>query len=108
MSPPGTTMRGPERARHPSSQGCARMLPMALRTTPLLELCAAGLDAVAFRRELRQRLYRLVPFDEFCVNTADPELLLVTSSIGDGLGAAAAQRLIALEHVSGEVNRLAE
>lgn len=63
----------------------------------LAELCRARLDSVTFRRELRLRLAALLPFDGYCVNTADPESLLVTSSIGDGLSARAASRLFELE-----------
>ena len=60
-------------------------------------LCHAGLDADAFRRALRQTLHAVVPFDGYCVNTADPLTLMITSSVGDGLSAADATRLFAFE-----------
>jgi len=72
----------------------------------LTELCRAGLDSVTFRRELRARLAQLLPFDGYCVNSVDPESLLITSSIGDGLSASAAHRLFELEAAGTDVNPL--
>lgn len=74
----------------------------------LVELCGAGLDSVAFRRQLRRELEGLVPFDAYCVNTVDPTSLLITSSIGDGLSAAAARRWFELEESGEDFNRLTE
>lgn len=73
----------------------------------LTELCRAGLDATTFRRELRERLERVIGFDAYCVNTCDPDTLEVTSSIGDGLSPANARRLFELEASGEDVNRLA-
>jgi DNA-binding CsgD family transcriptional regulator len=72
------------------------------------ELCRRGLDADTFRRLLRARLFAVVPFDAYCVNTADPHTLDVTSSIGDGLDAAEASQLFAIEHARTDVNVLAD
>jgi DNA-binding CsgD family transcriptional regulator len=69
-------------------------------------LCRAQLDSVTFRRELRTRLRALLPFDGYCVNTADPQSLLVSSSIGDGLSARAAARLFELEAEGTDSNQL--
>jgi len=71
-------------------------------------LCRRDLDADAFRRLLRARLFAVLPFDAYCVNTADPRTLNVTSSIGDGLDAADAARLFAIEHARTDVNVLAD
>lgn len=83
---------------------------VAIRTSPagggLNELCRAGLDATAFRRELRQHLARLVPFEAYCVNTVDPTTGLVTSSVGDGLSARDARRLFAIEERDHDFNPL--
>jgi DNA-binding CsgD family transcriptional regulator len=49
-----------------------------------------------------------VPFDAYCVNTCDPVTRAITSSVGDGLGAADARRLFALERRGGDVNPLAD
>lgn len=75
-------------------------------TREVAELCRARLDSVAFRQQLRALLARVVPFDAYCVNTVDPESLLITSSIGDGLSADAARRLFELEDAGTDVNRL--
>jgi DNA-binding CsgD family transcriptional regulator len=72
----------------------------------LAALCRAQLDSVTFRRELRGRLRALLPFDGYCVNTADPQSLLVSSSIGDGLSAGAASRLFELEAEGTDSNQL--
>jgi DNA-binding CsgD family transcriptional regulator len=85
---------------------------MAARRTSLArgglyELCTARLDSVTFRRKLRAELERLVRFDAYCVNTVDPLSLLITSSVGDGLSAAAARRLFELEESGGDFNPLA-
>jgi DNA-binding CsgD family transcriptional regulator len=69
-------------------------------------LLEAGLDAAELRRRLRPLLRAALPFDAYCVNTADPIALTVTSSIGDGLDAAQAERLFAIEHRGGDFNTL--
>jgi DNA-binding CsgD family transcriptional regulator len=74
----------------------------------LIELCRAGLDSVVLRRELRSRLVSWVPFDAYCVNTVDPETLVITSSVGDGLPAAAARRLFELEEAGHDFNHLSD
>lgn len=74
----------------------------------LLALCRAQLDSVSFRRKLRAELLRALPFDAYCVNTADPESLVVTSSIGDGLAPAEARRLFELEEQGDDFNQLAQ
>ncbi len=72
----------------------------------MLELCRARLDSVAFRRQLRGELLRFVKFDAYCVNTVDPETLVITSSIGDGLSEPAARRLFELEETGTDFNPL--
>jgi len=79
-----------------------RELPQAL-----LELCGARRDSASFRRELREPLAQLIAFDAYCVNTVDPETLVITSSIGDGLSAAAARRLFEIEEAGVDFNQLA-
>lgn len=69
-------------------------------------MCASGLDADAFRRELRARLLHVLRFDAYCVNTADPITRTVVSSIGDGLTTADAARLFAIEKEGGDFNAL--
>jgi DNA-binding CsgD family transcriptional regulator len=73
----------------------------------LLRLCGARLDSLTFRRRLRAELSRTVPFTAYCVNTVDPESLVVTSSVGDGLPTDAARRLFELEERGDDVNQLA-
>jgi len=51
-------------------------------------------------------LERSVGFDGYCVNAVDPATLLVTSSVGDGLDTARAQRLFELEARPSEPNTL--
>jgi DNA-binding CsgD family transcriptional regulator len=72
----------------------------------ILELCRSGLDPFTFRRELRPVLERTLGFEGYCVNLADPETLVVTSSIGDGLGSEQAARLFALEREGRDLNLL--
>ena len=74
----------------------------------LAQLCEARLDAVTFRRELRAPLASWVPFAAYCVNTVDPETLIITSSVGDGLSVAAARRLFELEETGSDFNRLVD
>jgi DNA-binding CsgD family transcriptional regulator len=77
------------------------------RTDRLLRLCRSGLDSIRFRRQLRDELHRLVAFDAYCVNTADPATLLVTGSVGDGLPPEKTARLFAIEYAGGDCNELA-
>lgn len=72
------------------------------------ELCRRGLDADTFRRQLRPLLAAVVAFDAYCVNTADPRTLAITSSVGDGLDEAEAACLFAIEHAGTDVNLLAD
>lgn len=72
------------------------------------ELCRRDLDADTFRRSLRARLFAVLPFDAYCVNTVDPHTLAVTSSIGDGLDAGDASQLFAIEHARTDLNILAD
>ncbi len=67
-----------------------------------------GVDADALRRGLRGALHDVVAFDAYCVNTADPATLAVTSSVGDGLSEEEAARLFAIEHAGTDVNRLSD
>lgn len=69
-------------------------------------LSGRHLGADALRRALRPTLHRVLAFDGYCINTADPTTLAVTSSIGDGLSAAEASRLFAIEHGGQDVNLL--
>jgi len=73
----------------------------------LVELCGARLDSAGFRRKLREPLAQLIAFDAYCVNTVDPETLVITSSIGDGLSTAAARRLFEIEEQGVDFNQLA-
>jgi len=67
-----------------------------------------GTGADTLRRALRGTLHEVVAFDGYCVNTADPATLAVTSSVGDGLSAEDASRLFAIEHAGTDVNRLSD
>jgi DNA-binding CsgD family transcriptional regulator len=49
---------------------------------------------------------RYVKFDAYCVNTVDPETLVITSSIGDGLSADVARRLFEIEESGTDFNAL--
>jgi DNA-binding CsgD family transcriptional regulator len=62
---------------------------------------------VALRRRLREELRRLVVFDAYCVNTADPATLLITGSVGDGLPPEKTARLFEIEYAGGDYNELA-
>lgn len=70
--------------------------------------CGRGLDAETFRRELRARLHAVLPFDAYCVNTADPASLAITTSVGDGLSAEEASLLFAIEARGLDANRLCD
>ena len=74
----------------------------------ILELGRRAPDASAFRRALRPVLACLLPFDSYCINTADPATLLVTGSVGDGLPADKAGRLFEIEYLVPDVSKLAE
>jgi DNA-binding NarL/FixJ family response regulator len=69
-------------------------------------LCHRPLDADAFRRAVRAPLCAVVAFDAYCINTADPATLDVTSSLGDGLTAPEAARLFAIEHEGRDLHPL--
>lgn len=93
--------------RSVESRGCgARSVAMA--RTAILELGRRTDDSCAFRRELRPILARLFPFDGYCVNTADPATLLVTSSVGDGLPPDKASRLFEIEYLVPDYSKMAE
>jgi DNA-binding CsgD family transcriptional regulator len=62
---------------------------------------------VTLRRRLREELHRLVAFDAYCVNTADPATLLITGSVGDGLPPERTARLFEIECAGGDYNELA-
>lgn len=82
--------------------------PASLARGRVKTLCRRGLDADAFRRALRSPLRDVVPFDAYCMNTADPATLDVTSSVGDGLTGAEAARLFAIEHAGQDLHPLRE
>lgn len=51
----------------------------------IVRLCASGLDSVALRRAVAQRLRKAVPFDACCWGTIDPGTLLITSEVSEGI-----------------------
>jgi DNA-binding CsgD family transcriptional regulator len=85
-----------------------RVRPASLARGRVKALCRRGLDADAFRRGLRTPLRDVIAFDAYCMNTADPATLEVTSSVGDGLTGAEAARLFAIEHAGQDVHPLRE
>jgi hypothetical protein len=64
-----------------------RVRPASLARGRVKALCRRGHDADTFRRALRGPLHDVVSLDAYCMNTADPATLDVTSSVGDGLTA---------------------
>ncbi|HKE19322.1 MAG TPA: helix-turn-helix transcriptional regulator [Kofleriaceae bacterium] len=73
-----------------------------------MELSRVAEEPDEFRRRLRGILTRLVSFDAYCVNTADPATLLVTGSIGDGLPPDRAARLFEIEYLVPDFSKMAE
>ncbi len=71
------------------------------------DLCARCIDSVAFRKQIRSVLHDVIRFDGFCINTADPQTLLVTGSVGDGMPLHLAQRLFEIEYHEDDYSKLA-
>ena len=74
----------------------------------IVELSRSAAEPDEFRRRLRGILARVVVFDAYCVNTADPATLLVTGSIGDGLPPDRAARLFEIEYLVPDFSKMAE
>ncbi len=72
----------------------------------ITELSRRATDSAAFRCGLRPILAKLIPFDAYCVNTADPATLLVTGSVGDGLPAEMATRIFEIEYLEPDFCKL--
>ncbi len=64
----------------------------------LVMVAQAGLDFETFCQEAMAQLRRTVPFDAWCVPTADPATLLVGRSVNEGIPPADASHFFAIEY----------
>jgi len=74
----------------------------------LLRRCRAGLDATTLRREVLQRLRRIVPIDAGFFATIDPATLLFTSAVSEDPLIEASSRFLANELEGKDVNRFVD
>jgi DNA-binding CsgD family transcriptional regulator len=93
--------------RSDADKSCSALAIAAARRQ-IQELGRSASDSSEFRRDLRAILARLLAFDGYCVNTADPATLLVTSSVGDGLPPDKASRLFEIEYLVPDYAKMAD
>lgn len=71
-------------------------------------LCYSGLDSVTLRRTVMQRLCQLVPFDGCCWGTIDPDTLLITSEVSQGIPDFAFAPVAENEYLIEDVNKFSQ
>lgn len=72
------------------------------------QLCYNGLDSVTLRRTVMQRLRQLVPFDGCCWGTIDPDTLLITSEVSQGIPDFAFAPVAENEYLIDDVNKFSQ
>jgi DNA-binding CsgD family transcriptional regulator len=84
-------------------------LPTAERTRQeILRLCHAGLDARTLQIMVFDRLQLTVPYAAFWCGTTDPETLLFTGAVTQGLAPAAIPAFVTNELLGNDVNTFTE
>ncbi len=82
---------------------------MAERTrSELLRLCHSGLDSRTLRIEVFDRLQRAVPYAAFWCGTTDPETLLFTGAVMEGIEHAAIPAFVNNELLGNDANMFTE
>lgn len=51
----------------------------------IVALCNSGLDSVTLRRAVMRTLKKAMPFDACCMGSIDPDTLLITSEVSEGI-----------------------
>ena len=74
----------------------------------IVRVCHSGLDSVTLRREVMDRVRRVVPTDAYCFTTADPATLMITGNVGEGLPDEAAPHFFEVEYSQEDFNKFAE
>lgn len=74
----------------------------------IVELCSSGLDSFGLRRAAMQRLRAAVPFDAYCCGTIDPDTLLITSEVSDGIPKNAFATVAENEYLVEDVHKFSE
>jgi DNA-binding CsgD family transcriptional regulator len=71
----------------------------------ILRVCHAGFDSARLRREVIDRLRKVVPFDAVCFPTSDPATLMITGNVGEGLPPEAARGFFRVEYGEEDYNK---
>lgn len=74
----------------------------------ILRLCYAGLDSWTLRREAFHRLQRAVPYAAYWCGALDPETLLCTDSVMEGIEPAAVPAFVSNELLGNDANKFTE
>jgi len=74
----------------------------------IAQLCQSGLDSIGLRRAAMQRLRRTVAFDAYCCGTIDPETLLITSEVSEGIPTSAFAPAAKNEYLTNDVNKFSQ
>jgi DNA-binding CsgD family transcriptional regulator len=74
----------------------------------IMRLCYAGLDSRTLRIKVFDRLQRAIPYVAFWCGTTDPETLLITGTVMQGLDRASTPAFITNELLGNDANQFAE
>lgn len=74
----------------------------------ILRLCYAGLDSHTLRIKVFDRLQRAIPYTAFWCGTTDPETLLFTGAVMEGIDHAAIPAFVSNELRGDDANTFAE
>src|SRR5262245_16640005 len=87
----------------------ARLSHAQLEAVAAVErVCAADLDSRALRGAVTDRLRRVMPVDAYCFGTLDPETLLVTDHVSEGVPASGGPVAAYNEYHVPDVDKFAE
>lgn len=71
----------------------------------IVALCHSGLDSVALRRAVMRTLKKAMPFDAWCMGSIDPDTLLITSEVSEGIPNFAFALAAENEYLINDVNK---
>lgn len=90
-------------------QGEVEKMQQAMTTrvveAEIRQLCLRGLDSVTLRRGVMQQLRKVVPFDACCWGAIDPDTLLITSEVSEGIPNFAFAPVAENEYLIEDVNK---
>jgi DNA-binding CsgD family transcriptional regulator len=71
----------------------------------IIRACHAGFSSARLRKEVIDRLRRVVPFDAACFPTADPATLMITGGLVEGLPPEASRGFARVEYTMEDYNK---